>query len=69
VDVEGIRRIWRLDPNWTFVIIGSVILAAVILDQAVHIVQDKRRIKRAAAEANAAASGTNATASGPAPSS
>jgi ribose transport system permease protein len=55
VDAEKIQRIWRLDPNWTFVIIGGVILVAVILDQAVHIVQDKRRISRAAAEANAQA--------------
>jgi len=58
VDADGIRRIWRLDPNWTFVIIGGVILIAVILDQIVHIVQAKRRIRRAAAasEAGAAAS-------------
>jgi ribose transport system permease protein len=50
-DVEGINRIWRLNPNWTFVIIGGVILVAVILDQVVHIVNDKRRIRRAAAAA------------------
>ena len=48
VDAEGIPRIWRLNPNWTFVIIGTVILAAVVLDQVVHIVQGKRRIRRAA---------------------
>ena len=48
VDGDGIHRIWRLDPNWTFVIIGGVILVAVILDQVVHIVQAKRRIRRAA---------------------
>jgi ribose transport system permease protein len=52
-DPEGIRRIWRLDPNWTFVIIGGVILAAVILDQVVHMVQAKRRIRLAAATAMA----------------
>jgi ribose transport system permease protein len=52
-DEEGIRRIWRLDPNWTFVIIGGVILAAVILDQVVHMVQAKRRIRLAAATASA----------------
>ncbi|HYO95720.1 MAG TPA: ABC transporter permease [Polyangiaceae bacterium] len=45
-DEEGIQRIWRLNPNWTFVIIGAVILIAVILDQVVHIVQAKRRIRR-----------------------
>lgn len=48
VDADGVHRIWRLDPNWTFVIIGGVILVAVILDQVVHIVQAKRRIRRAA---------------------
>jgi ribose transport system permease protein len=47
VDVEKIPRIWRLDPNWTFIIIGLVILVAVIIDQVVHIVQAKRRIRMA----------------------
>jgi ribose transport system permease protein len=47
VDVEKIPRIWRLDPNWTFIIIGMVILVAVIIDQVVHIVQAKRRIRMA----------------------
>jgi ribose transport system permease protein len=51
VDADGIHRIWRLDPNWTFVIIGSVILVAVILDQIVHMVQAKRRIRRASSAA------------------
>ncbi len=46
-DHEGIARIWRLDSNWTFVIIGSVILVAVVLDQVVHIVQAARRTNRA----------------------
>jgi ribose transport system permease protein len=45
-DESGIHRIWRLDSNWTFVIIGSVILVAVILDQVVHIVQAARRTRR-----------------------
>lgn len=54
-DEEGIHRIWRLNQNWTFVIIGSVILVAVILDQVAHIVQGKRRIRRAAAAAAEAA--------------
>jgi ribose transport system permease protein len=44
VDADGIRRLWRLDPNWTFVIIGAVILVAVVLDQLVHIFQAKRRL-------------------------
>ena len=39
----------RLDTNWTFIIIGAVILIAVILDQVVHIVQGKRRTRRAGA--------------------
>lgn len=53
-DADGIPRIWRLDTNWTFIIVGAVILAAVILDQVVHLVQARRRIRRAAG--NAAAS-------------
>jgi len=46
-DKDQVPRIWRLDPNWTFIIIGGVILVAVILDQSVHLVQHKRRIKSA----------------------
>lgn len=42
-------RTLRLDTNWTFIIIGAVILIAVILDQVVHIVQGKRRTRRAGA--------------------
>jgi len=48
-DVEGIRRIWRLNPNWTNIIVGGVILIAVILDQVVHIVQAARGLREAAA--------------------
>ena len=48
-DDDGVRRIWRLDPNWTFIIIGGVILVAVVLDQVVHMVQAKRRVRRAGA--------------------
>jgi ribose transport system permease protein len=50
-DATGVPRIWRLNPNWTFIIIGAVILVAVILDQVVHIVQASRRIRRAGAAA------------------
>jgi ribose transport system permease protein len=50
-DDRGINRIWRLDPNWTFIIIGAVILVAVVLDQVVHIVQAARRTRRAGATA------------------
>jgi ribose transport system permease protein len=46
-DPEGIRRIWRLNPNWNWIIVGAVILAAVILDQVVHMVQAARRLKEA----------------------
>ena len=52
-DAKGIRRIWRLDTNWEFIIIGAVILVAVILDQVVHIVQAKHRTRKAGAEAEA----------------
>jgi len=45
-DDGGIPRLWRLNPNWTFIIVGAVILVAVVLDQVVHIVQAARRIKR-----------------------
>lgn len=55
VDADGVPRLWRLDPNWTFIIIGAVILVAVTLDQVVHIVQTNRRIRSAGA---AAAGGT-----------
>jgi ribose transport system permease protein len=47
-DAAGERRIFRLDNNWTFIIIGGVILTAVVLDQVAHIVQAKRRIRRSA---------------------
>jgi ribose transport system permease protein len=47
VDDRGIARIWRLDSNWTFVIVGAVILLAVILDQVVHLVQSARRTAKA----------------------
>jgi ribose transport system permease protein len=49
VDEDGIRRVWRLDPNWTFIIIGAVILLAVVLDQLAHLLQAKRRARAAAA--------------------
>jgi ribose transport system permease protein len=49
-EVEGARRVvrtWRLDTNWTFIIIGAVILIAVILDQVAHILQANRRTRKA----------------------
>jgi ribose transport system permease protein len=48
-DASGAGRIFRLDNNWTFIIIGAVILVAVILDQVAHLVQAKRRTRRAGA--------------------
>ncbi|HVZ31774.1 MAG TPA: ABC transporter permease [Polyangiaceae bacterium] len=48
LDADGVRRSWRLDPNWTFIIIGAVILLAVMLDQVVHVLQTKRRQRRSA---------------------
>jgi ribose transport system permease protein len=56
-DSDRVPRIWRLDPNWTFIIIGGVILAAVILDQSVHLVQQRRRI-RGAGDAGPGGAGT-----------
>jgi ribose transport system permease protein len=53
-DPDGIPRIWRIRADWTFVIIGGVILVAVILDQVVHIVQAARRTRKAGALATAA---------------
>jgi ribose transport system permease protein len=50
-ETGGIPRIWRLNPNWTFIIIGGVILVAVILDQVVHMVQASRRTRKAGAAA------------------
>jgi len=48
-DPSGVHRIWRLNPNWNWIIVGAVILVAVILDQVVHMVQAARRLKEAAA--------------------
>ena len=48
-DPDGVRRIWRLNPNWNWIIVGAVILVAVILDQIVHMVQAARRLKEASA--------------------
>ena len=46
-DPDGIRKLWRLNPNWNFIIVGAVILVAVILDQVVHMVQAARRLREA----------------------
>jgi ribose transport system permease protein len=47
LDEDGIPRFWRLDKNWTQWIIGVVILIAVILDQLVHIIQQRQRTRKA----------------------
>ena len=46
-DSHGIRQVWRLNTNQEYIIVGSVILIAVILDQVVHIVQARRRTRKA----------------------
>ena len=48
---EGFTRLWRLNENWKFIIIGSVILLAVIIDQLTHILQNKRRTRRTSSAA------------------
>jgi ribose transport system permease protein len=45
-DQDGVPRLWRLNPNWTFIIVGGVILIAVVLDQVVHIVGAARRLRQ-----------------------
>ena len=56
-DADGIPRLWRLNPNWTFIIVGAVILIAVILDQVVHIVQSARRVRHGAGQTPLASGG------------
>ena len=46
-DAAGMKRLWRLDPNWENIIVGVVILIAVILDQIVHIINARRRTRKA----------------------
>jgi ribose transport system permease protein len=38
---------WRLDTNWRYIIIGGVILLAVVLDQLMHILEERQRKKGA----------------------
>jgi ribose transport system permease protein len=44
-DARGIARFWHPDDNWKYIVIGAVILIAVILDQVVHLVQQRRRTR------------------------
>ena len=53
-DEKGNPGHWKPNTHWRFIIIGAVILIAVILDQVVHIMQQRRRTKMVAA-AHAAA--------------
>jgi ribose transport system permease protein len=46
-DVSGRVRAWKLDENWYSWVMGAVILIAVILDQVVHLVQERRRTRSA----------------------
>jgi ribose transport system permease protein len=71
-DEGGIPRLWRLNPNGTFIIVGVVILLAVVLDQIVHIVQAARRLRRASPatpprQSSPAATGDGAEVAPPAP--
>ncbi|MDB5290100.1 MAG: Sugar transport system permease [Phycisphaerales bacterium] len=50
-DARGIPRFWHPDDNWKFIVIGAVILVAVILDQVVHLVQQRRRTRGTATPA------------------
>jgi ribose transport system permease protein len=46
-DADGIDSTWRLNKDWTNIIIGAVILVAVVLDQVVHMLQARRRTRKA----------------------
>ena len=56
VIVNGINMFrvgdWRPNENWKYIIIGAVILIAVVLDQLVHMYQERRRTRKAGAAAN-----------------
>src|SRR5258708_24317586 len=61
---SGVPRIWRLNSNWTFIIIGAVILQAVILDQVVHIVQAARSRRTGSVPSRGVPPASPATAAG-----
>lgn len=46
-DANGHPHDWRPDENWKYIVIGGVILVAVILDQTAHLLQARRRIRKA----------------------
>ncbi len=47
-NAAGQEVIWRLNENWKNIIIGTVILAAVILDQMSHVLKNRKRTVAAA---------------------
>lgn len=53
-NAAGQEVIWRLNENWKNVIIGTVILAAVILDQVSHVLKNRKRTATAQAKPVAA---------------
>jgi ribose transport system permease protein len=67
-DHDGIPRLWRLNNNWTNIIVGAVILLAVVLDQLVHMVQAARRVRAAPATRAPAAAIATATPAAASPS-
>ena len=48
-DAAGRPQFWKPDDNWKYIVIGAVILVAVILDQLVHLIQERRRTRAAGA--------------------
>lgn len=40
-DASGVAHEWRLNTNWQYIVIGTVILLAVILDQGGHLIRDR----------------------------
>lgn len=40
-DAGGVAHDWRLNTNWQYIIIGTVILLAVILDQGGHLLRER----------------------------
>lgn len=44
-DSQGVDTFWRPNENWRFIVRGMVILLAVILDQLVHMYQQRRRTR------------------------
>lgn len=49
-NAAGQEVIWRLNENWKNVIIGTVILAAVVLDQVSHVLKNRKRTATAQAK-------------------